>query len=274
MDCQGWGKDSRLSSNLEMSQATLKKLSQPTRSGRARKPLRSANLLLALPSGRHKEVVSGWRGLGHLGLHAERQADFSIASTTTRPWTSEERERVPQWFRARKHLPHKEVVAQFEQDFGHRRSFGAIQTASYYRSKTKGHGNPHKRRRTLPSDNPSLQLTTTEPAPVIEPSNNLPLSLTTDSVPRVNISFLDALKSFPRSEVPGPKRNQPKVLSAESLQAANAEAPSNAASCNERSSSSASASEIRGPGQPVTGVLLPTVAEAVGGRVSSGNDYD
>ncbi|KAF7177422.1 hypothetical protein CNMCM7691_005627 [Aspergillus felis] len=198
------------------------------------------------------------------------------ASTTNRPWTSEERARVPQWFRARKHLPRKEVVAQFEQDFGHHRSFGAIQTASYYRPKTKDDGNPRKRRRTLAPGNPSPRPTTTETARATEPSNDVPRSLTTDSIPRANISFLDALKSFPRPEVPRAELNQPKVVSAESLQAANAEEPSNAAggtSWNERSSSSTSASEIRSPGQAVTGALLPTVGEAVVGCVSSGNDY-
>ncbi|KAH2125097.1 hypothetical protein KXV35_008252, partial [Aspergillus fumigatus] len=136
------------------------------------------------------------------------------ASTTTRLWTSEERDRVPQWFRERKHLPQEEVEAQFEQDFGYHRSFGAIQTASYHRPKQKGHGNSRKRRRTLGPDNPSQQPNTTEPA----------------SVPRASISFLDALKRFPRPEIPMAESDQPKDSSAELLQTAHAEAqmPSNA----------------------------------------------
>ncbi|KAH1416212.1 hypothetical protein KXX64_004910 [Aspergillus fumigatus] len=191
------------------------------------------------------------------------------ASTTMRLWTSEELDRVPQWFRARKHLTHKEVEAQFEQDFGCHRSFGAIQTASYRRAKPKGYGNPRKRRRTLAPDNPSQQRATTEPASGTEPSNIAPRSLTSYSVPRAGVSFLDALKSFPRSGIRRAELNQPKML-----QAANAEAPINAAdgtSWNERSSTTASASEMRSPGQAVTGVLLPTVGDAVSGSVSAGN---
>ncbi|KAF4230171.1 hypothetical protein CNMCM8980_005916 [Aspergillus fumigatiaffinis] len=191
------------------------------------------------------------------------------ASTAMRVWTSEELDRVPQWFRARKHLPQEEVEAQFEQDFGCHRSFGAIQTASYRRSKTKGYGNPRKRRRTLAPNNPSLQPSTTEPASGTEPLNIAPRSLTSDSVPRVSISFLDALKSFPGSGIRRAELHQPKML-----QAANAEASSNAAdgtSRNERSSTSASASEIRSPTQAVTGALLPTVGEPASGSVSAGN---
>jgi hypothetical protein len=191
-----------------------------------------------------------------------------------RPWTSEERDRVPPWFRARKHLPQEEVVAQFEQDFGHHRSFGAIQTASYHRPKQKGYRNPRKRRRTLPADNPSQRPTTTEPASVTEPPNIAPQSLTSDSVPRASISFLDALKRFPRSEIPRAEVDQLKDSTAELLQTAYAEAQmsSNVAdgtSRNGRSLSSASSSGIRSPGHAVTGIPCPTVGESV--SVSSGN---
>jgi hypothetical protein len=193
-----------------------------------------------------------------------------------RVWTSEELDRVPPWFRARKHLPQEEVVAQFEQDFGHHRSFGAIQTASYRRSKTKGYGNPRKRRRTLPPDNSSPPTTATKATPVTEPSNITPQPLASKSVPRASISFLDALKSFP-----GSKKPRTAVKSAAELpQTAHAESqmPSNAAdgtSWNESSNSSASASVIRSPGQAVTGVpcdvSCATVGKAVGGCVSPGN---
>jgi hypothetical protein len=50
MDFQGWEKGLRLSSNLKMGQITLRKLNQPTRSGRTHKLMRSAKLLPALPS--------------------------------------------------------------------------------------------------------------------------------------------------------------------------------------------------------------------------------
>jgi hypothetical protein len=148
-----------------------------------------------------------------------------------RLWMSEERKRVPQWFRARKHLPREEVEAQFEQDFGCHRSFSAIQTASYYRAKPKGYRNPRKRRRTLAADNPSHRSTTTEPASVAEPSNIAPRLLTSDSVPKASIPFLGALKRFPRSETPRAEIHQPKDSSAQLLQTAHAEAqmPSNAA---------------------------------------------
>jgi hypothetical protein len=148
-----------------------------------------------------------------------------------RLWTSEERKRVPQWFRARKHLPQEEILAQFEQDFGYHRSFSAIQTASYYRAKPKGYRNPRKRRRTLVADNPPQRSTTTEPASVAEPSNIAPRLLTSDSVPKASIPFLGALKRFPRSETPRAEIHQPKDSSAQLLQTAHAEAqmPSNAA---------------------------------------------
>jgi hypothetical protein len=213
--------------------------------------------------------------IGPLGsLHADRQADFSVASTAMRPWTSEERDRVPPWFRARKHLPQDEVVAQFEQDFGHHRSFGAIQTASYHRPKQKGYRNPRKRRRTLPANNPSQRPTTTEPTSVTEPPNIATQSLTFGSVARASISFLGALKRFPRSEIPRAEVNQLKDSSAELLQTAQSEAqmPSNAAdgtSWNEGSTSSASASVIRSPGQAVNGNPCPTVGETV--SVPAGN---
>jgi hypothetical protein len=208
-------------------------------------------------------------------LHADRQADFSVASTTTRLWTSEERDRVPQWFRERKHLPQEEVEAQFEQDFGYHRSFGAIQTASYHRAKQKGHGNSRKRKRTLGPDNPSQRPNTTEPASGTEPSNIAPRSLTSDSVPRASISFLDALKRFPRSEIPMAESDQPKDSSAELLQTAHAEAqmPSNDAdgiSGYGHSFFSASLSEIRSPGQAVTGLPYPTVGETVSVSLENG----
>jgi hypothetical protein len=191
-----------------------------------------------------------------------------------RLWTSGERKRVPQWFRARKHLPQEEILAQFEQDFGYHRSFSAIQTASYYRAKPKGYRNPRKRRRTLVADNPPQRSTTTEPASVAEPSNIAPRLLTSDSVPKASIPFLGALKRFPRSETPRAEIHQPKDSSAELLQTAQAEAqmPSNAAdgtSWNGRSLSSGSSSEIRSPGQAVTGIPCPTVGENV--SASSGN---
>lgn len=211
-------------------------------------------------------------------LHADRQADFSVASTTTRLWTSEERDRVPQWFRERKHLPQEEVEAQFEQDFGYHRSFGAIQTASYHRPKQKGHGNSRKRRRTLGPDNPSQQPNTTEPASGTEPSNVAPRSLTSDSVPRASISFLDALKRFPRPEIPMAESDQPKDSSAELLQTAHAEAqmPSNATDGISRyghSFSSTSLSEIRNPGQAVTGIPYPTVGETLSVSMENGRQF-
>jgi hypothetical protein len=60
MDFQGWGKGLRLSSNLNMSLVTLKRLNQPTPSGETPKVMRSPKVLPALPSGRHK-VLKGWR---------------------------------------------------------------------------------------------------------------------------------------------------------------------------------------------------------------------
>ncbi|GIJ92748.1 hypothetical protein Asppvi_002026 [Aspergillus pseudoviridinutans] len=90
------------------------------------------------------------------------------ALPTTRPWTPEELDRLPQWYCGYKNLSRKTIVAQFQRDFGCRRSFGAIQSALY----RTGYRNPRRRRRT--QDTPSRQQTAIDPAPATEPSNNAP----------------------------------------------------------------------------------------------------
>jgi hypothetical protein len=192
-----------------------------------------------------------------------------------RLWTSEERDRVPQWFRARKHLPQEEVLAQFEQDFGYRRTFSAIQTASYYRAKRKSYRSSRKRKRTLPRNNISARPTIIEPAPVTEPCDITQRPLATDSAAAASVSFLDALRSFPR-DIPSSENSLSAISSAESLQTAHTEAQvssntTEGTSWNARSSFCACESKTGSPGQAGPVVSCPIHGEAAKGNTLSGN---
>ncbi|KAI2756354.1 hypothetical protein DTO006G1_7994 [Penicillium roqueforti] len=49
----------------------------------------------------------------------------------SRRWTTEQKARLPRWFKSRSHLPEKEVELHFKHDFGHSRTFAAIQAKLY-----------------------------------------------------------------------------------------------------------------------------------------------
>ncbi|KAJ6033856.1 pectate lyase superfamily protein domain-containing protein [Penicillium canescens] len=48
-----------------------------------------------------------------------------------RRWTAEQKACLPRWFESRAHLPEKEIELEFKQDFGHSRTFAAIQAKLY-----------------------------------------------------------------------------------------------------------------------------------------------
>jgi hypothetical protein len=50
-----------------------------------------------------------------------------------RRWTAEEKKHLPSWFKSRANLTEEEIVSQYKQDFGHFRSFAAIQAMLYQR---------------------------------------------------------------------------------------------------------------------------------------------
>ncbi|OGE47664.1 hypothetical protein PENARI_c039G01478 [Penicillium arizonense] len=54
-------------------------------------------------------------------------ANVESALPCGRRWTAEEKDILPLWFESKAALPVKDIESQFEQDFGHRRSIGAIQ---------------------------------------------------------------------------------------------------------------------------------------------------
>ncbi|KAL2801651.1 hypothetical protein BJX63DRAFT_416824 [Aspergillus granulosus] len=115
--------------------------------------------------------------------------------STMPPWEPQELDCLPQWFQDHKHLTKKQVEAEFENDFGRFRTFGAIVTAQYRARNDHGKGRAGLKRKLHADDSlpPSIAI---ESDCVAVPDRTNPFSLASDSDARPSVSFLTPLRSL------------------------------------------------------------------------------